>query len=82
MKLLQVRCIIAQVKSYQAYTLGVGKGSDCLLQVLPELVQFMDKVHGKMMLVQTNLGKLEIEGDGATNPATKESGPRLMYCSG
>eukprot|EP00435_Cladocopium_sp_Y103_P060779 s380_g22.t1 len=40
--------------------------------VLPELVQFMDKVHGKMMLVQTNLGKLEIEGDVAANPATKE----------
>ena len=59
--------------------IGCGKRTDVLLQVLPELVQFMDKVHAKMMLVQTHLGKLEIEGDGATNPATKESGPRLKY---
>ncbi|CAK9057174.1 unnamed protein product [Durusdinium trenchii] len=43
-----------------------------LSPVLPELVKFMDAIHNKMMAVQSNLGKLEIEGDGATNPMTKE----------
>lgn len=65
------------------FHIGIGQHtySAWLLQVLPEVVQFMDKVHGKMMLVQTNLGKLEIEGDGAANPATKEPGPHFNYYS-
>ena len=41
----------------------------------------MDAIHNKMMAVQPNLGKLEIEGDGATNPMTKEPGSQLCMPS-
>lgn len=41
-------------------------------KVLPDLIQFMDKVHNKMMSVHTNVAKLEMEADGLANPATKE----------
>lgn len=40
-------------------------------QVLPDLTKFMDSVHSKMMQAQGMLGKLEIEGGGAANEATK-----------